>query len=188
MNLTAYQQAAIRTAKWFPSLAENLAHAALGLITELGEFATVVKRVEIYGKEMTSEMLFHAEEELGDTYWYVALGCEALKCQLQDQVNKNQLTGKFFELDIKNTLLLLANCVGTIAGCKICEDDNSQDMPKLFGIAAELLDQCCIKLGLNPENVRSNNISKLKLRFPDKFSNEAAEARTDKGGADARNS
>ena len=137
---------------------------------------------------MTAKMLFHAEEELGDTYWYVALGCEALKCQLQDQVDENQLTSKFCELDIKNTLLCLANHVGMIAGRNICGNDNDQDMPKLFGVVAQLLDQCCIKLGLNPENVRSNNISKLKLRFPDKFSNEAAEARADKGGADARNS
>ena len=32
------------------------------------------------------------------------------------------------------------------------------------------------------ENMALDNIAKLKFRFPDKFSNEAAEARSDKAG------
>jgi len=37
-------------------------------------------------------------------------------------------------------------------------------------------------LGVTMEELADNNIAKLKLRFPDRFTNEAAEARADKGG------
>ena len=43
-------------------------------------------------------------------------------------------------------------------------------------------------LGLPLEGICQANIAKLQARFPDAYSNEAAEARADKGGADARNS
>lgn len=37
-------------------------------------------------------------------------------------------------------------------------------------------------LGVTFEGLAEDNIAKLKLRFPEAFSNEAAEARADKGG------
>lgn len=43
-------------------------------------------------------------------------------------------------------------------------------------------------LGLELAEICRSNINKLQLRFPDAYSNHAAEARADKGGADARNS
>lgn len=46
----------------------------------------------------------------------------------------------------------------------------------------------CSHLGLSLEDVAANNLAKLKLRFPDKYSDEAAEGRADKGGLSARES
>jgi NTP pyrophosphatase (non-canonical NTP hydrolase) len=46
----------------------------------------------------------------------------------------------------------------------------------------------CSHLGESLEEVAANNLAKLKLRFPEKYSNEAAEGRADKGGLDARSS
>lgn len=43
-------------------------------------------------------------------------------------------------------------------------------------------------LGTTLEAICEANIAKLKQRFPDAYSNEAAEARADKAGIDARNS
>lgn len=40
-------------------------------------------------------------------------------------------------------------------------------------------------LGTDLAAVANHNIDKLKARFPDKYSNEAAEARADKGGLSA---
>lgn len=41
-------------------------------------------------------------------------------------------------------------------------------------------------LGLQLADICADNIAKLQARFPEAYSNEAAEARADKGGLDAR--
>lgn len=46
----------------------------------------------------------------------------------------------------------------------------------------------CEHLGVSMNKVASMNIAKLQLRFPDKFSGAAAEARADKGGLGHRES
>lgn len=46
----------------------------------------------------------------------------------------------------------------------------------------------CHHLGVSMERVAQKNIAKLQLRFPEKFSGEAAEARADKGGLGHRES
>lgn len=46
----------------------------------------------------------------------------------------------------------------------------------------------CAQLDAPLSKVMSNNIEKLRIRFPDKFTQFHAEARLDKGGLDARNS
>ncbi|TCS37460.1 MazG-like nucleotide pyrophosphohydrolase family protein [Paucimonas lemoignei] len=43
-------------------------------------------------------------------------------------------------------------------------------------------------LGMQLADIAAANISKLQQRFPDAYSDHAAEARADKGGLDARNS
>jgi NTP pyrophosphatase (non-canonical NTP hydrolase) len=43
-------------------------------------------------------------------------------------------------------------------------------------------------IGVSFSDILQNNITKLCERFPDAYSNDAAEARADKGGLDARNS
>ena len=118
MNFNDYQRKVLRTAKTYPTLAENLNHAALGIATEGGEFTTEVKRAVIYGREITPEMREHMIEELGDLMWYVALAAE--------------------------------------------------------------------HLGVNLGGIARENIEKLQKRFPQAYSNEAAEARADKGGLEAR--
>lgn len=119
-ELDDYQRLAFRTAKVFDSFGMDMAHASLGMVTEVGEFTTEVKRVAIYDKWVTDEMKAHMAEELGDLLWYVALAAT--------------------------------------------------------------------HLGTSLSKLATANIEKLRLRFPDRYSNEAAEARADKGGLDARQS
>jgi len=120
MNADDYQKLAVRTAKNYPTLGENLTHVALGLLTESGEVGTTVKRHVIYNKDLTEEMRANLAEEMGDIAWYLALGCETLGISLGD-----------------------------------------------------VLDQ---------------NIQKLKARYPNAYSDQAAEGRADKGGAPASES
>jgi hypothetical protein len=46
----------------------------------------------------------------------------------------------------------------------------------------------CRVLGMDMEQIAWANIEKLRQRYPEAYSDAAAEARADKGGADARNS
>jgi hypothetical protein len=57
----------------------------------------------------------------------------------------------------------------------------------LMFIAQPLVDIAAV-VGVPVSQVLADNIAKLRERFPDAYSNEAAEARADKGGLDARNS
>ena len=119
MNFREYQEAAMRTSTHtIESTEANLVHAALGVSTEAGKFATSVKRIHRYRKELDLNMRANIVEELGDLMWYIALAASAIEVDLE----------------------LIAN----------------------------------------------GNILKLMSRFPDNYTNEAAEARADKGGLDAR--
>lgn len=82
--LNDYQQLAARTAKAMPTLELDLTHAALGMTTETGEFADVVKRALIYERPLEEGHLQNMKEELGDLMWYVALAATKLNIPLSE--------------------------------------------------------------------------------------------------------
>lgn len=100
MNFIEYEAAAMRTAPEEKALS-GLNHAALGLLTESGEFASEVKRMVAYHKEMSEEMHKHMVEEIGDALWYIALAANHLSVPLatiaRQNIEKLQLRfpGKF---------------------------------------------------------------------------------------------
>lgn len=187
MNFTEYRPLALRTAKMFPTQRENLRHAALGLITEIGEFTTEVKRHVIYGKPITEEMTAHMREELGDAYWYLPLGFMAIGAD-PAELTTYQLD-EIAELDDLGDLTLTLSVIAMgVSACIVTdsiEDERIEMIDFLTAIVA-CLDQACTLLGFNSDEVRAENIAKLRARFPDKYTDEAAEARADKGGLDAR--
>lgn len=82
IDFDIYQRQAIRTA----SPRDPLAHVALGLTGEAGEFADAVKKHLIYGKPLDTENL---REELGDLLWYVALGAQTLGVSMAELAQQN---------------------------------------------------------------------------------------------------
>lgn len=64
----------------------RLLHAAMGMVTETGEFTDILKKWTIYGKDLD---FIHLAEELGDLMWYIALACNALGINLEDVMAKN---------------------------------------------------------------------------------------------------
>lgn len=64
----------------------RLNHVQAGLMTEVGEFATALKKHIFYGKPLDIQNL---KEELGDLLWYIALGCSVLKCNMADVMEAN---------------------------------------------------------------------------------------------------
>lgn len=71
---------------------------------------------------------------------------------------------------------------------KPCSADMRIHMLEELGDVMWYIALACEALQSNMEEIAVANIQKLRLRFPEKFSNEAAEARADKGGAGARES
>lgn len=83
----------------------QLVHATLGLVTESGELADVIKRQAIYGKEVDVQNVI---EELGDVLWYVALACRAVDVSMEQVMAGNiaklsaRYPDKFKEQDALN--------------------------------------------------------------------------------------
>lgn len=186
MNLTEYQPLALRTAKWYPSLFLNLQHASLGLLSEVGEFVSIAKRVTIYEKEFTPEMRAHALEELGDVAWYCALAAETLNIKL-DRI-KSAITE--VPTNLAHAAMLLGMCIAPIA---ILVDAQRESVKADYlvrikeSLGMTISAVMFISAWLDPEyDLLGANIAKLALRYPDKYDNTAAEARADKGGRDAR--
>ena len=51
---------------------------SIGIASEGGEFAEIVKKCIFQGKPLDSETIFHAKRELGDIMWYWVNSCRAL--------------------------------------------------------------------------------------------------------------
>lgn len=182
MDFETYRPLALRTAKMFPSQRENLSHAALGLITEIGEFASEVKRITIYGKPLTEEMRQNMAEELGDASWYVPLALYA------EGVEHFDYSGARAALSMVHTdLASIAHALNEMSAKVSGAVLHGQGGCSLYLISiVALIEVAGGLIGTTGEQMRAQNIDKLRKRFPDKYSDEAAEARADKGGLNHR--
>jgi NTP pyrophosphatase (non-canonical NTP hydrolase) len=71
------------THRWFPDVAEDLAHLALGLNGEAGEVADIVKKIE-RGSYTLDQKREHLGEELVDTLIYLCCMAAEAKVDLVD--------------------------------------------------------------------------------------------------------
>tara|TARA_B100001057_G_scaffold454752_1_gene500780 strand:+ start:868 stop:1281 length:414 start_codon:yes stop_codon:yes gene_type:complete len=62
---------------------------AIGLSSEGGEFAEIVKKCIFQGKPLNDETIFHAKRELGDIMWYWINSCRALGLDPNDVIEEN---------------------------------------------------------------------------------------------------
>ncbi len=195
MNLSTYQPLAFRTAKMFPERSFNLTHAALGCFTEGGEFATEIKRHRIYGRDLSVFMLTHCREELGDFCWYIALAAMIAGIDLGtinvDEVLADQLDGGALvgapPLDAAVMMMGMAPMAFWMAAFDkdlgIQQANDAVNDGIMVGLAGAVY--AMRTLGFDLEEVLAENIEKLRIRFPEKYTDDAAEARADKEGLPA---
>jgi NTP pyrophosphatase (non-canonical NTP hydrolase) len=91
MTLQEYQDAALRTApprveKPVGTDIHDLLHGAMGVCTEGGELLDAMKKHEFYGKPID---WINVKEELGDIFWYLAIGCRAANISLEEVAETN---------------------------------------------------------------------------------------------------
>jgi NTP pyrophosphatase (non-canonical NTP hydrolase) len=62
---------------------------SIGIASEGGEFAEIVKKCIFQGKPLDNETIFHAKRELGDIMWYWINSCRALGLDPNEVVEEN---------------------------------------------------------------------------------------------------
>jgi NTP pyrophosphatase (non-canonical NTP hydrolase) len=62
---------------------------AIGMASEGGEFAEIVKKCIFQGKPLDDETVFHCKRELGDIIWYWINSCRALGLDPNEVVEEN---------------------------------------------------------------------------------------------------
>jgi len=70
---------------------------AIGIASEGGEFAEIVKKCVFQGKPMDDETVFHCKRELGDIMWYWINSCRALDLDPNEVIaeNVNKLKARY---------------------------------------------------------------------------------------------
>lgn len=188
MDFVTYYPLALRTAKTMPTLRDELRHCLFGLVTELGEFISEVKRMAIYDKPISDAMLKHMREEVGDVSWYIPVGMRSMGIGVDALHDIDPSMARYFT-DLKELVIPGVLLTGVIAATLVELDDvrnfNGIDVGFLasaFSGLIHFVNSAAILLGTTGDQLRSDNIAKLHERFPGAFTNEAAEARADKGG------
>ena len=71
--------------------------APIGMASEGGEFAEIVKKCSFQGKPMDDETIFHCKRELGDIMWYWINSCRALDLDPNEVIaeNVNKLKARY---------------------------------------------------------------------------------------------
>ena len=62
---------------------------SIGMASEGGEFAEIVKKCIFQGKPLDDETVFHAKRELGDIMWYWINSCRALGLDPDSVIEEN---------------------------------------------------------------------------------------------------
>lgn len=62
---------------------------AIGMASEGGEFAEIVKKCIFQGKPLDDETVFHCKRELGDIIWYWINSCRALGLDPNEVIEEN---------------------------------------------------------------------------------------------------
>jgi len=62
---------------------------AIGIASEGGEFAEIVKKCVFQGKPMDHDTQFHIKRELGDIIWYWINSCRALNLDPNEVIQEN---------------------------------------------------------------------------------------------------
>tara|TARA_A200000159_G_C7187831_1_gene282463 strand:- start:306 stop:710 length:405 start_codon:yes stop_codon:yes gene_type:complete len=62
---------------------------SIGIASEGGEFAEIVKKCIFQGKPLDEDTIFHAKRELGDIMWYWINSCRALGLDPDSVVEEN---------------------------------------------------------------------------------------------------
>lgn len=169
MNFKKYQQLALRTLKELPEVM-HYQHMAYGITGEMGEFIDCVKRSEIYGKPFDRVNL---TEEYGDLLWFT--GCTMHTAKFPAYVFDKyleQLRREPIEVEDKGLRLVYLNqaIAQSTYDILICAKVNGSDVDLVTGPLVRNIIRVGLLYEIDFEHAMEVNISKLALRYGDKYS------------------
>ena len=179
-SLEEYRLLAARTLPDLGSLSNNLLHMEAGIAGEfLGEAVDILKKTFAYKKPLDK---VHLGEELADTVWYCA-GAETINILPEMEVCfdaeaitsveniKNQSITYIKESARVRSSSVETECLKTILANKMAVDSTNRGaILAIIGICMGI----CEVLDIDFWQSLTNNISKLQVRYPEKFTEEAA--------------
>ena len=179
-SLEEYRLLAARTLPDLGSIGNNLLHMEAGIAGEfLGEAVDILKKTFAYKKPLDK---VHLGEELADTVWYCA-GAETIN-KLPEMVicfdeeslatveyaKNRSITYIKESVKVRNSSVE-TECLGLILANKGAVDSTNR------GVILAIIGICmgiCEVLEIDFWQALTNNISKLQVRYPEKFTEEAA--------------
>lgn len=179
-SLEEYRLLAARTLPDLGSLSNNLLHMEAGIAGEfLGEAVDILKKTFAYKKPLDK---VHLGEELADTVWYCA-GAETITKLPEMEICFDKISLEAIEI-VKNQSVIYikesvelrkstveTECLGIILANKNAVDSTSRGaILAIIGICMGI----CEVLEIDFWQALTNNISKLQVRYPEKYTNEAA--------------
>ncbi len=166
MNLTQYYNECQRTCPSIGSVELDLLHMDLGIITEIGEFLDIFKKHLAYGKPID---YINVLEEASDQIWYLTNKLRIEFSGDNEDYIKNQLETAQYRCDNLPELYLSIEdvCESYLEFSKYVKDNEYQEN-------ISFIYSVCKALGLNLFDGLQKNIDKLKIRFPNKFTQENA--------------
>lgn len=173
MRLIEYQPLALRTESSKVLMGKNyrLLHAAMGLVTEVSEYA--------YESDTTIDL----KEEVGDCFWYIAIGCSAIGLNIED-VNHEPigddytLKPKFF----KRKPPALTGIDSLVYWSAFLLDkmkrhlyyNEELDLEGIAMVLGQIVYDLLGEAGDHLDVILEQNIAKLRKRFPEQYSDELA--------------
>lgn len=177
MSLDGYQQLALRTAKPLERQ-PALEHAAMGLVSDAGELVSAVKAIEVYGKAPDYDNL---REECGDVLWFAAYAAHLHGAKLSAVATRYTMPHEDKSDTVVHRALRVVNCAVHCANnIAWPEHAHAEHALNHLALTLEYLERVMDCYGLDIQSVMRANILKLRKRYPDAYSDAAAQARADK--------
>lgn len=143
-------------------LDSRMLHGLMGMCTEAGEFIDALKRHLYYGKELDTVNLL---EEVGDLCWYLAIICDVMDLNFEEEVDKAMALNDDTEC---RPLLFVASELNAVCGGNLVTM-TTQGQPHVVTPLFVLIDELIDELEGSWTEICDKNIAKLKARYGEKF-------------------
>lgn len=170
MNLVKYQIETKRTLPELGNMSVNLAHMVMGIFSEFSEYLNA----KLSGDDV------NLSEEIADMFWYISNYCNLRNYVLSDLWEKTESVSDDLRDNITTTKFIFTlSELQDIVKKNLAynrEIDAKKEVVLLISLLLTIR-SLWENTNFDLEKSLENNINKLRIRFPDKFSEDLANNR-----------